>query len=138
MTKKPEPPGPAALVEALRALRGALDEVRPDDAEDAIGRLSNARRLLDEALDEAMALATLSGASVRSVARAAGIAPNTVTPRLGRTRSLGSYSGSDGRVDSGGLYRARGDAAQGRYQPAPQPPTVAQPLRFRRRDNKRS
>jgi hypothetical protein len=119
------------LTDTLAALRAELDEVEPTAPDEAVHHLSRARTLLDTALDEAMALATLSGASVRSVALTAGVAPNTVAPRLARTAALGAYQAA-GRVGSAGIERARHDQEEGRYAPAPQP---GEPLRFRRRQD---
>lgn len=113
----------------LAALRAELDMVRPTVPHQAVRHLSRARTLLDTALDETMALATLSGASVRSVALTAGLAPNTVAPRLARTAALGAYQ-DGGRVGNAGIERARHDQEEGRYSPEP---TAEAPLRFRRR-----
>lgn len=114
----------------LARARVALEAASQAEASAAVGHLAAARALLDEALDEAMAEALLAGASVRAVAEAARIAPNTVPPRLGRTPSLAGYSNDDGRVTSEGLARARYDRERG--QEPPRVPT-AEPMRFRRR-----
>lgn len=120
---------PTPVQNALTALHERLDELPHDDPAAVVAALSEARALLDEALDEAMAQAALDGASMRSVAQAAAVAPNTVPPRLARTAALAEYA-AEGRVTSGALERARHDRRHGQYQPAADAPT---PLRFRRR-----
>ena len=115
----------------LAAVRAALDEASSAAPGDAVEPLARARALLDAALDDAMAEALLAGASMRSVAEDAGVAPNTVPPRLGRTSSLGGYSGPDGRVSAEGVTRARYDLERG--TPPPPAPSGTEPLRFRRR-----
>lgn len=78
-----------------------------------------------------MAEAVLDGASLRAVAEHAGIAPNTVPPRLGRTATLGAYATDTGRVTADGVTRARYDRERG--TPPPTEPPAVEPLRFRRR-----
>ena len=70
----------------------------PDDPMQAVEQLSRAREAVDAALDEAMARAALEGASFRSVASRAGLAPNSVAPRLARTTALSPYADPAGRV----------------------------------------
>ena len=77
-----------------------------------------------------VARAALEGASFRSVASRAGLAPNSVAPRLARTAALSPYADPAGRVGSTGVERARYDAEQGRPAPAAAPEPR---LRFRRR-----
>ena len=96
----------------------------------AVEQLSRAREAVDAALDEAMARAALEGASFRSVASRAGLAANSVAPRLARTTALSPYADPAGRVGSTGVERARYDAEQGRPAPAAAPESR---LRFRRR-----
>lgn len=115
----------------LDAARAALDEASTAAPGEAVEPLSRARALLDVALDEAMAEALLAGSSMRSVAEAAGVAPNTVPPRIARTPALAGYSGPDGRVSAEGVTRARYDRERG--TPPPEPTTAVEPLRFRRR-----
>lgn len=115
----------------LDAARAALDEAAAAAPGAAVEPLARARALLDVALDEAMAEALLAGSSMRSVAEAAGVAPNTVPPRLARTSALAGYSGLDGRVSAEGVTRARYDRERG--TPPPEPTTAVEPLRFRRR-----
>jgi hypothetical protein len=113
----------------LQAARELLTAV-PEDPMLAVEQLSRAREAVDAALDEAMARAALEGASFRSVASRAGLAPNSVAPRLARTAALRPYADPDGRVGSTGVERARYDAEQGRPAPAAAPESR---LRFRRR-----
>ncbi len=120
-----------AVVEHLAAVRAALEHVHPEDGEDTVRRLRGARDALDDALNEAMAQAALAGSSFRAVADMAGVAPNSVAPRLARTASLGGYGDPDGRVTAVGVQRARYDHLEGRKPSAP-----AEPLRFRRRENR--
>lgn len=117
---------------AHSALSRALDAPPPEQIE----HLAQARSLVDEALDEAMARAVLDGASVRAVAAAAGLAPNSVPPRLAQTDALAAYSSLDGRVSSEGIARARFDAQRGLEAPPPPPGAAAAPLRFRRRESR--
>ena len=119
---------PKSPVEIARALLASV----PQDPMQAVEQLSRARDAVDEALEEAMARAALEGASFRSVASRAGLAPNSVAPRLARTAALRAYADPAGRVSSAGVERALYDAEQGR--PAPTPDSAPEPrLRFRRR-----
>ncbi len=120
--------------EHLVAVRAALDAVQLGHPETTIGLLSTARAALDNALNEAMAQASLAGSSLREVAHHARVAPNTVGPRLARTDILGGYRDRDGRLTATGVARARYDHEQGRPAPEPSP---AEPLRFRRRDDRK-
>lgn len=118
----------------LDAARAALDAASSAEPGHSVEPLARARALLDGALDEAMAEAVLDGASLRSVAEEAGIAPNTVPPRLGRTSSLGAYASAEGRVTAEGVSRARYDRERGTPPPT-DPPAAVEPLRFRRRNS---
>ncbi len=127
-----EPRETAPLAEAIRAAKAAvqdLDPVAGADPAALVAALSAARDRLDEALDEAMASAALGGTSLRKVAQAAMLAPNTLPPRLARTAALAEYA-DEGKVTSGSLERARHDRRRGTYEPAPNPPEA---LRFRKR-----
>jgi hypothetical protein len=94
--------------EAVAALR----EVDLTSPSSAITSLSAAREAVQSALDEAMAEAVTSeGASVRQVASLAGIAPNSVSPRLARSTTLSAYA-QQGRVDATGIALARADRHQ--------------------------
>lgn len=96
------------------------------DAEDVVAELSAAHRALEDATREAMAAAVLEGTSMRRVAEIAGLAPNSVPPRLARSKSLGRYA-DDGAVTAQGIAVARYEAAAEAGRP---------PLRFtpRRRE----
>jgi hypothetical protein len=114
----------------IQAAQAALAAAVGADPGDVVTRLSEARALLDEALDAAMAEALLGGASVRSVAEDAGLSPNAVPPRLARTQALSPYASAEGRVTAEGVARARYDRERG-TEPPPAP--AVEPLRFRRR-----
>lgn len=87
----------------------ALGEVDLTSPTSAVTSLTRARDVVQSALDEAMAQAvTHEGASLRQVAALAGIAPNSVAPRLARSATLSAYS-RDGRVDAQGITLARAD-----------------------------
>src|SRR5690606_28331635 len=103
----------------------ALAEVDLTSPTAAVSSLTRARDAVQSALDEAMAQAvTRERTSVRQVAALAGIAPNSVPPRLARSASLSAYS-RDGRVDAEGITLARADHHQ-----------EDGPMRFVRRDSK--
>ncbi|HQY98674.1 MAG TPA: hypothetical protein PKV13_02260 [Propionicimonas sp.] len=95
-------------------------------AEEVVAELSEAGRLLDDAQREAMAAAVLDGTSMRKVAEIAGLAPNSVPPRLARSKSLRPYA-ADGGITAADIAVARYDAAAGR------PPMAFKP---RRKDQK--
>lgn len=124
------PPDENPFEQALRRALEELTQVDPADPGAAIPTLRAARDTIDTALDEAMALAALDGSSLRQVAHLAGLAPNTLSPRLGRTAALGGY-GEQGRVGSVGIERARYDKERGQY--APSGPREGPPMRFRER-----
>lgn len=90
----------------------ALGEVDLTSPSAAVASLTQAREAVQSALDEAMALAVTSeGASLRQVASLAGIAPNSVSPRLARSTTLSDYA-QQGRVDATGIALARADRNQ--------------------------
>ncbi|MDO5739912.1 MAG: hypothetical protein Q4P07_07155 [Ornithinimicrobium sp.] len=92
----------------------------------AVTSLTQARDAVQSALDEAMAQAvTHEGTSVRQIAALAGIAPNSVSPRLARSATLAAYS-RGGRVDAQGITLARADHQEDA------------PMRFVRRNSKRN
>ncbi|USQ79123.1 hypothetical protein NF556_16095 [Ornithinimicrobium faecis] len=102
----------------------ALGEVDLTSPTVAVTSLTRARDVVQSALDEAMAQAvTHEGTSVRQVAALAGIAPNSVSPRLARSATLSAYS-RQGRVDAEGITLARADHHQD------------EPMRFVRRTTK--
>lgn len=94
----------------------------------ALAALGRARGLLDGLIDEVAADGVLAGLSVRAVAQAAGVAPNTLPPRLARTSTLSGYADA-GKVDSEGIARARYDNRTGQHQRG----QAAEPLRFHAR-----
>lgn len=106
--------------------RELLSEI-PSDPLATVELLGEVRELVDTALNEAMAEATLEGASIRSVAVRAGLSPNAVPPRLARTSQLSSYTEPGGKVSSSSIERARYDSELGR--PAPKRPLTFKPRR---------
>ncbi|WP_149957184.1 hypothetical protein [Zafaria cholistanensis] len=106
----------------------ALLDNLPESALDQVEVLGEVRELVDEALNESMARATLDGASIRAVALRAGLSPNAVPPRLARTEPLQAYSNPDGKVVASSLERARYDAELDRT-----PPASTNPPRFQKR-----
>jgi hypothetical protein len=109
---------------ACEAIERAL---RADEPTGAVAELSAANRALDEALAEAMAAAVITGTSMRRVAELTGLAPNSVPPRLARSKALSPYAG-DGAITSQDIAVARYDAAGGR------PPMTFKPRRKDRND----
>ena len=97
------------LRRSVEQARAALDRIDPDRPGEAIPALREARERLADAFNEALGLAALEGRSVRRLADEAGLAPNSIPPRLGASRALAPYA-VDGRVTSEGLARARFDA----------------------------
>jgi hypothetical protein len=118
MSMKPD------LIERIRHL---LQDI-PEQAFDQVEVLGEVRELVDEALNESMARATLDGASIRAVALRAGLSPNAVPPRLARSEPLQAYSSPDGRVAGAAIERARYDVELNRTPPQP-----ATPPRFQKR-----
>ena len=93
-----------------------------DDPDAVVAELSAANTALGVALREAMAAAVLDGTSMRRVAEIAGMAPNSVPPRLARSKSLSPYA-DEGSITSQSIAVARYDAASGR------PPMTFKPRR---------
>ena len=77
-----------------------------EDAIDVVEAIREAQEHLDIALNEAMATAVVEGASMRSVAQAAEMAPNSVRSRLAASPLLADYS-MGGVVDAMGVAEAR-------------------------------
>jgi len=96
--------------QAQAALQRALATTDPSQA---VTELSDVIRAVETALSEAMAAAVLAGTSMRKVAEAAGIAPNSVPPRLARSTPLAAYVAS-GASTADAIVVARHDAATGR------------------------
>lgn len=117
--------------QAVRAARKALDEVDPQQPEQALPLLREAMDQLTTAMDESMAALVLDGPhTLRSVGTLAGLSENSVGPRLSRTSRLAAYSEPTGRVTAKGVQRAQYDQELGR---SPEPKTETQPLRFKPR-----
>lgn len=114
----------ASAHEAGQAIDRALGATDPDAV---VAELSAANTALDDALHEAMAAAVLDGTSMRRVAEITGMAPNSVPPRLARSKSLSPYA-NEGNITSQGIAVARYDAASGR------PPMTFKPRRKGRND----
>ncbi|MFF2620315.1 hypothetical protein [Oerskovia jenensis] len=131
MATDKNPPRRTEGAPSLVLAHAALEAAAGLKLEEAVAALAEARVQLDAALDEAMAQALLAGRSLRAVAADAGVAPNTVPPRVARTAALGSYRGPDDRVTAEGVTRARYDVEQGKHVSAT--PDATTPLRFRRR-----
>ncbi|MGB7963083.1 MAG: hypothetical protein WCF12_09040 [Propionicimonas sp.] len=95
--------------QAQQAIVAALGASEP---EAAVAELSRGSECLEEALREAMADAVLDGSSMRRVAEITGMAPNSVPPRLARSKLLGRYAG-DGNITAQSIAVARHEAASG-------------------------
>ncbi len=119
---------PNDRTERVRAL---LEPPLPQAPADLIALLSQAISELSATLDEAMAQASLQGLSSRSIADAAGLAPNSVPPRLARSAALADYA-EDGRVTAEGVAAARYAAR------AQSPRFTFTPRRPTRRDESRN
>ncbi len=105
-----------SLNEAVSRARAALDRAQPQDpSPETVAALREAVDAATQALNEAMAATVVRGASVRQVAGAAGMAPNSVAPRLAETAALREYAEGE-RVTSEGIARAR-HAARMTFQP---------------------
>lgn len=110
--------------QAGKAIERALGATEPDAV---VAELSEAGTALEDALREAMAASVLSGTSMRRLAEIAGMAPNSVPPRLARSKSLSPYA-DEGSITSQHIAVARYDAASGR------PPMTFQPRKKDRND----
>ena len=115
---------------ARRALDALHSAEAVDDPMERVAALASARERLDEAYNEALAEAVVAGYSFREVAEAAGVAPNSVSPRLARSTLLSPYASNEGRVAAQDVTLAQHDLHQS-------DPATA-PLRFvpRRRTNR--
>lgn len=115
----------------LDAVRACLNAAAALPAFDALPHLRQAAERITALLDETMAAVVLDGqASLRSAAHQAGLTPNAVGPRLGRTHTLGAYADAHGRVTASGVQRARFDHETGTPRPAPETTTA---MRFKPR-----
>jgi len=95
---------------AGQAIERALQAAEPDVV---VAELSAAGSALDDALRDAMAASAIAGTSMRRLAEIAGMAPNSVPPRLARSKSLRPYA-DEGSITSQAIAVARYDAASGR------------------------
>ena len=112
-----------AWASSAESARAAVERgLATADPVQAVADLSEAGRAVDEALNEAMAAAVLAGASMRKLAETAGIAPNSVPPKLSRSKPLAPYV-ADGTITADLIAVARFDAATGR------PPMTFKPRR---------
>ncbi len=98
---------------AQQAAKAIVRAVGAAEPEEVVAELSAANKALDDALREAMAAAVLDGTSMRRVAEITGMAPNSVPPRLARSKSLSPYAG-EGGITSADIAVARYEAASGR------------------------
>jgi hypothetical protein len=105
-----------------------LEDLADRTPVERLAALTAARALIDAATTETMADASLAGHSLRDIASAAGVAPNTVRPALARSPRLAPYASPAGVVDAEGLARARYD-----QQAAADTP---RPMRFTRRKSR--
>lgn len=120
----------ADTLDAAERLSGKATSI--EECTEAMTALSDARDRLDLLVDEVAARAVLAGASVRSLAEVAGVAPNSLPPRLARSSTLGAYA-EDGRVGAEGVARARYDARTGQHQRTTEPaPLTFKPRRTRK------
>jgi hypothetical protein len=116
----------------LQRIKSILDAAARLEPDEALPYLRDAADRLAELMDESMAQAILNGkASLRSAGRSAGLSENAVGPRLARTRALGAYADSKGRVTASAVERARFEQEIGTPRPAPDEPP--RPMRFRPR-----
>jgi hypothetical protein len=99
------------LLDTIEQARALLGAPLPDSAVELTELLTRVHELVNSALDETMARAALGGASLRTIASSAQVAPNTVPPRLARSAVLGSYA-QGGKVSAEGLAVARADQRQ--------------------------
>jgi hypothetical protein len=117
----------------LRRIRRSLESAAGLEPDEALPYLREAADQLSELIDESMAQAVLSGkASLRSAGMRAGLTENAVGPRLARTKALGAYADSKGRVTASAVERARFEQEIGAPRPAPDEPPP-RPMRFRPR-----
>lgn len=116
----------------LQRIKSILDAAAHLGPDEALPYLRDAADRLAELMDESMAQAILNGkASLRSAGKSAGLSENAVGPRLARTRALGAYADSKGRVTASAVERARFEHEIGTPRPAPDEPP--RPMRFRPR-----
>lgn len=96
------------LFDSINAARALLGPPLPSSEVELTELLTRVQEHLTAALDETMARAALGGASIRTIAFSAQVAPNTVPPRLARSAMLSSYA-EGGKVTAEGIAVARAD-----------------------------
>ncbi len=114
--------------DSIDAARALLGPPLPESAVELTELLTRVQELVTAALDETMARAALGGASLRTIASSAQVAPNTVPPRLARSAVLGSYA-EGGKVSAEGLAVARADQRQQHEDGTPKPTFTFTPRR---------
>lgn len=92
----------------ITAARALLHAPMPKSEVELTDLLTRAQEHITAALDETMARAALGGASMRTIAASAQVAPNSVPPRLARSATLSSYA-EGGKVTAEALAVARAD-----------------------------
>ena len=122
---------PDTPLDRTARVRALLEPPLPQVPAELIALLSQAMSELTAVLDEAMAEASLEGLSSRAIADAAGLAPNSVPPRLARSSALADYA-QDGRVSAEGVAAARYAAR------AQDPRFIFTPRRSTRRNESRN
>ncbi len=104
------------LIENIDAARALLSLPMPVSEVELTELLSRAQEHLAAALDETMARAALGGASMRTIAASAQVAPNSVPPRLARSAALAPYA-EGGKVTAEALAVARADQKKFTFTP---------------------
>lgn len=102
--------------ENIDAARALLEPPMPESEVELTELLTKAQEHITAALDETMARAALGGASMRSIAFSAQVAPNSVPPRLARSAALSSYA-AGGKVTAEALAVARADQKKFTFTP---------------------
>ncbi|SEB80977.1 hypothetical protein [Tsukamurella tyrosinosolvens] len=109
----PEPDALQRIIALLSAAAGKSDT-------DALIPLREGINELTALIDETMARAVVDeGTSIRAAGAGAGLTENAVGPRLAKTRTLGGYANSAGRVTAAGVERARYDKERDEDIPTP-------------------
>ena len=104
------------LFENIDAARALLDLPMPESEVELTEVLTRVQEHITAALDETMARAALGGASMRTIASYAQVAPNSVPPRLARSAALAAYAES-GKVTAEALAVARADQKRFTFTP---------------------
>lgn len=104
------------LIENIDAAEGLLTPPIPVSEVELTGLRTRAQEHITAALDETMARAALGGASMRTIAASAQVAPNSVPPRLARSAALASYA-EGGKGTAPALAVARADHRKFTFTP---------------------